>query len=744
LFIKRKVQWIAAALAATIASTAGAAGTTTVTGNVAAWVKGAAKIGTATSNTSVTIAVDLTLRNVAGLKTLVAQVSSPKSSTYGRYLTNEEFASLYAPASADVSAVKSMLEQAGMANVTVGPHGAYVSATATVGQLTKAFDIDQNLYAFHGMTLRANTKAPSIPASLGGKVLFIEGLDDSYRLRKPLHQSAYAGKLVAPSAGHADSESGSSVTPPPVSDNNASPYCNKYFGSGALVADLSTGADVYGAALPWLNCGYVPSQIQAAYGLNQVKYNGAGVTVAIVDAYASPTLLADSNQYFAHYGVSKLVTGVNFNEIIPEGIYNVSPSEECEPYDWWGEQSLDVQALHGAAPGANILFIGSRDCGTSLDIALQNVLYNHLADVVTNSWSDGGESLSPGQQAADDQALLAGAAQGMTVLFSSGDDGDLAALNGIASGTWPATSPYVTGVGGTTLEILDSSGAKAEYGWGGYYDYFNDVTVNSAHSVTDSGVETTSAFGYTFDAYTFFAGSGGGISLLESQPSYQAAVVPAYLAVTLNLASGYSETLPEPMRVSPDVAMDADPYTGYLIGESYTIAGNAVLDAGCTPTSKTVEYCEQSYGGTSLASPLFAGVVAVMNQKRLAAGEPVVGFANPLLYGAGSKGNGVALNNPINQIVAPTEGLGFLQAFHTSTTNLKEFGAIIMTANSAPFLIVTSPYALEVCGLPLCLGLDDVFNFTSLSPAALPPTPAGYNDVTGLGVPWVPKLVDTE
>ncbi len=68
--------------------------------------------------------------------------------------------------------------------------------------------------------------------------------------------------------------------------------------------------------------------------------------------------------------------------------------------------------------------------------------------------------------------------------------------------------------------------------------------------------------------------------------------------------------------------------------------------------------------------------------------------------------------------------------------------ARVITVNSVPFVITTAPYALEVCGLPLCLGINDVFNYTSLSNAAIPPTPAGYNDVVGLGVPWVPALIN--
>jgi subtilase family serine protease len=732
-----------AAAVACATGVAAAAGTTTVAGNVAGWVKVATKTGAAPASAQVTIAVHMALKNTAGLKKFVSEVSSPKNSMYGRYLSNEEFAAAYAPAAADVNAVKALLEQAGMKNVTVGPHGVYVSAKATVAQLSKTFGIDQNQYSYKGFTLRANTKAPTIPASLGGKVLFIEGLDDTGMMRTPQHRlpgqdNVKASAVHAAAIARAAAAGTPADTPPPPADGNPAPYCNHYYGSGALVANLSTAADVYGAAIPWLNCGYTPNQMQEAYGLTRVKYTGAGITVAITDAYASPTLLADANRYSSNHKLPTLVQGTNFSEIIPPGIYTVDPNDPCGPTGWWTEQSLDVDAVHGLAPGANILYVGSEDCNASLDLAWANVLYQHLADVVTDSWSYNGEAIPPGQESTDDQAALAGAAQGISIFFSSGDDGDLAFDNGVASGSYPATSPYVTGVGGTTLIITDSGGDKQEYGWGTYRAFLTDVTVNSAKSVTDSGVEQTSAYGYTFDNYSFYAGSGGGISLLETQPAYQAGTVPPYLAVSLNLASGYTETLPTAMRVSPDISMDADPYTGYLYGESYTIAGNPISDYGCTPTSATVEYCEGGIGGTSLASPMMAGLTAVLNSARKAKGEPLVGFANPWLYSLGSQGNGVNLTGAaVNQIVAPSEPVSLFRGYKA---NLNE--ARIVTVNSVPFLITTAPYALEVCGDAICYGVNDIFNFTSLSPYA--DTPAGYNDVTGLGVPWAPKLLSAE
>ena len=131
-----------------------------------------------------------------------------------------------------------------------------------------------------------------------------------------------------------------------------------------------------------------------------------------------------------------------------------------------------------------------------------------------------------------------------------------------------------------------------------------------------------------------------------------------------------------------------------------------------------------------------AGVIAVMDQKRHASGQPVVGFANPLPYSVGSRGDGVTFNQAINQIVAPSTPVSLLRSYVTTANTLR-----VVTINSVPFNITTAPYALEVCSFAVCLGVNDVFNYTSLSADSFPPTGAGYNDVTGLGVPYVPELI---
>ncbi len=695
----------------------------TLAGNVAGWVQSAVEAGDAPDGQAVSIVVHMALKDRTGLAGLVASVSTPGSPQYGHYLSASDFQARYAPDASDVAAVRRLLAEAGMANVAVGPLGTYVSAMATVGQLRTAFAVSQKLYRYGSTTLRANREAPRVPAELASKILFIEGLDDTTFLKRPQHVSVTAGTLRAPAARSAALSSAASpaVLAPPVASNTPSPYCSTYFGDNN--ATLSTQPAPYGKTLPWLSCGYTPQQIQSAYGLNpfNIGLDGRGVTVAILDAYASPTLQSDGNHYAANHHLPAL-TSANFSEVIPAGIYDVSASEACGPYGWWTEESLDVAAVHGSAPGAKIVYVGSRDCGSTLTTALLDTIYDHRADIITNSYGNNGEDVSPADVATEDQAFMAAAAQGITVLFSSGDDGDLSQDNGVATGSWEATSAYVTGVGGTSLLLTNRSGAKTEYGWGTYRDFLANATVNSAASITTSGLTTTTVDGSTFPAFSFYAGGGGGISLLETQPDYQAAVVPAALATTLNEASGESVPL-SPHRVSPDISADADPYTGYLYGETFTIADDGHSDIGCTPESATTEYCEIDEGGTSLASPLTAGVMATVNEVHGLLGRPFVGFANPWLY---SHHIGQTTNSAgINQIKAPATPTAVLRGYVTDPNEVR-----VVTINSVPDLIITAPFALQVCSTAICEGIDDVFNFT---------TP-GYNDVTGLGVPFVPLL----
>ena len=371
-----------------------AADTAIIPGNVAAWVAAAPAIGTPSDSKAVAIVVHMALRHRDELKQVADEVSRPGSPMYGHYLTPSTFRSEFAPAAEDVAAVAAMLTRAGMSEITVGPANAYVSATATVGQLRSAFGVTQKTYRYGAMALRANREAPRVPAAMAGKILYIEGLDDTTFLKQPLHRSVTVGAAIAPA-----NLAAAAVTPPPVAASNPSPYCDTYFGD--LKATLSTKPGVYDKTLPWLICGYTPAQVQAAYGFDKVKYDGAGVTVAFIDAYASPTLQADGNKYAKNHDLPSL-TAANFKQIIPTGIYDVPAAQVTNAYSWWEEQSLDLAAIHGSAPGASIVYVGSTDNGTSLTVALLNTIYNKQADVITNSYGNGGEAVPAADVAMED------------------------------------------------------------------------------------------------------------------------------------------------------------------------------------------------------------------------------------------------------------------------------------------------------------------------------------------------------
>jgi subtilase family serine protease len=159
--------------------------------------------------------------------------------------------------------------------------------------------------------------------------------------------------------------------------------------------------------------------------------------------------------------------------------------------------------------------------------------------------------------------------------------------------------------------------------------------------------------------------------------------------------------------------MDADPYTGFLTGETYETTGVPYLDAGCKPLNKTTEYCEEGIGGTSLASPLFAGVLALVDQARFAAQMPAAGFVNPALYSLPVGSADGLWTQPIIDVVPPSVPTAVLRGYVNDPHRVR-----VVTINSDP----TSNGLIE--------GLE-TSQLTTL----------GWDEVTGLGWPNVPFLI---
>jgi subtilase family serine protease len=360
----------------------------------------------------------------------------------------------------------------------------------------------------------------------------------------------------------------------------------------------------------------VPQQYQSAYGetaLLRAGVTGRGVTVAITDAYAAPTILADAQQYNRVHHQPEFAPG-QFSQITPAA-NGYDDEDVCGPQGWYGEETLDVEAVHAMAPGAKIVYVGAADCESGLDDAWASSIDNHVANVITNSWNDGTDDISLlgneyvafYQQFSQEAALT-----GITVNFSSGDGGDdTAGGTNIAAKTveFPADLPYVTGVGGTSVEIGSRGQWLDEHGW------------QSSYSTLTSGAWTPAPPG------NYSSGGGGGTSVLFDQPFYQAGKVPA------SVSEYFGAT---PMRAVPDIAMPGDPNTGFEVGETQVFPDGTYWD-------------QYRIGGTSLASPLMAGVVAVADQFS----HKSLGFINPLYYkllGTRALHDIVAPTSPVAQV----------------------------------------------------------------------------------------------
>jgi subtilase family serine protease len=319
---------------------------------------------------------------------------------------------------------------------------------------------------------------------------------------------------------------------------------------------------------------YTAGDLQGAYnitGFLKAGYDGRGETIAIIDAYGDPEIYQDLNTFDHEFGLPS----ANLS-IIPVGPYE--PSFGIT-YGWDAEVALDVEAAHMMAPQAHINLVVASNDSNGLFYAIRDVVVNHLGNVVSMSW--GGPEDLFAQSGFYQQGILnypyadyyfsLGASEGISFLSSSGDYG---AFDGTTStneaASFPATSPSVTAVGGTTLFVTPTSG-----------------TLSALNSTAEYQGET--AWSISPQYVGAQVSSGGGYSALFSRPSYQQGVVNGSV------------------RSVPDVAADANPYTGMVV----VLEGELYIE-----------------GGTSLSSAMWAGMVADIDQF---VGHPL-GALNPYLY----------------------------------------------------------------------------------------------------------------
>lgn len=300
--MRRAAVFAVAAVLAGSAMTAGSAvaasaasGRATLPGSVPAWANSRNLVGPADPGADIGFRVYLGWNDPAGVLALARAVWDPASPSYGQYLTAAQFRARFAPSQAQVGAVQSWLRSQGFSVQYTPENNHYVSAEGTVAQAEAAFGASFGMYSADGLTVRSPSSDVSVPDALGGLVTGVAGLDDS-------------AQFV-----HTDHTTGDA--PPSPAFVSAQP-CSAYWGQKQAAGFTNP----YGAGtLPYAPCGYTPAQIKGAYGIS--GFDGAGQTVAIIDAYASPTIASDVNQWSVNRGLPQM-TGSQLSQVVAPGTYH--------------------------------------------------------------------------------------------------------------------------------------------------------------------------------------------------------------------------------------------------------------------------------------------------------------------------------------------------------------------------------------------------------------------------------------
>ncbi|MDB6083871.1 MAG: protease, partial [Gammaproteobacteria bacterium] len=356
-------------------------------------------------------------------------------------------------------------------------------------------------------------------------------------------------------------------------------------GAGSAPTDAECRAAGYGPC-------YSPQEIRTAYGLDKLigaGEVGSGQTIVLIESYGSPTAAADLHIFDQDYG---LPDPPSLKVMAPLGTVPFDPTDSTQ-VGWAFETTLDVQWAHAIAPGAAIVVLTSPVAetegvqGMPEFLALERyALDHHLGKIISQSWGATENTLfdAAGRKVLSDFSEFYERArhEHVTVLASSGDSGSSnVGLDGVTvypfpTVGFPASSPLVTAVGGTSLYADTAGHYQSETVW-------NESAVGGG-------------------------AGGGGISQVFREPEYQKDTLPDSMQRQLHHKRGL-----------PDISYNADPYTPILVYVGFLGAAGAGY---------------YGIGGTSEGAPQWAGIVADLNQY---AGRPL-GFLNRALYAIGGSG----------------------------------------------------------------------------------------------------------
>jgi subtilase family serine protease len=556
------------------------------------------------------VTVALEPRAPAALEAFATAVSTPGSSVYRQFLSVAQFRQRFAPADAQIAAVEASLRARGLSPSPVSANGLAISVTATAGAVEHAFSTSLQRVALpSGRTAYVNAQAPLLDSSVSGLIHGVVGLDN-----------LYAPHPVGLRTGQGRVRSTKRVVT----------------GGPQPCAAATSAASA--------NHTYTTDQIASAYGfpgLYGAGDFGAGQTVAIYELEGN--FHSDITAYESCYGITAPVSYA----AVDGGPGLVLPGDGLET-------ALDIENVVGLAPKANVIVYQGPNSASNLPGAGPYDVYNTIvsqdaAKVISTSWGICEPQDNPVPTAQQDENTLfqEAAVQGQSIFSASGDNGSEDCGDTSLTVDDPASQPFVTGGGGTSLSALGPPPSESVW---------NDICQGPP-----SGP----------------CGGGGGISKQWPMPSYQSGA-PAALRVINASSSGAvcGAAAGSFCREVPDVSANADPSTGYTIYYEGSFANGTPL------------------GGTSAVAPLWAALMAEVNASAPCGGVPI-GFANPTLYGTAGHAyagrfNDITAGN--NDILGTNGGVFAAGPGYDMASGLGSPNATALAANvCAPTIGVSNP-----------------------------------------------------
>jgi subtilase family serine protease len=482
----------------------------------------------------ISLSLSLRWRNAPALVRLLRDLYDPRSPSYHRFLRPEQFHQRFAPTTDQVNTITAFLQQQGLRVEGVTPNNLLINTTGTIEQIQKAFKTNINMYSHNKRIFYANTTNPSLPATLSPLVTSINGLDGSFHFEPRYRQQTEP------------------LTHPFIQKQQA--------------VDQN---------------GYTPSDLAKVYNalpLQQAGLKGENQTIALfeLDGYSQ----SDIEHYFDTYNLGT----PNLSNVLVNGATGIPGFNALEP-------ELDIEIIGALAPKANMIVYQGPNNTQGINSTFSRIVNDNRAKIVSISWGYCEEVTGYAEIRTLNSIFAQGAAQGMAFFAASGDAGAYDCQDDQKGVSYPASDPYVTGVGGTTLTLNEDGTRQQEIAWS---------NPNVKRGPMGSG-------------------SGGGLSSYFGRPSWQS-------------GDGVQNSYSNGKRSVPDVSANADPATGYAI---YC----TVASAWC-PSSGWLKV-----GGTSAAAPLWAAGMALVNQYMQNAGEDPVGYANPQLYRLFNEDTGTAFND---------------------------------------------------------------------------------------------------